>query len=160
MEHLSEKELIEYAAGRLSESENECVEQHIASCPECSGRSRETANTWNTLGEWKIDTTGHDIAGRVVRAAEKLKNQQEQHSHSFILRAGFWPDMVRIAASIVIAAGIGNKLGSYSVSENKPPAATVQNMPHYLSALGLEWSSELAWLIIEDEPPVEQERQG
>ncbi len=160
MEHLSETELIEYVAGKLSTPGNERVEQHIATCSECSDRRREVTKTWGTLGQWTIDTTSHNIAEKVTNAAEKLKNQQEQHKYPNILKAGFWPDMLRIAASIVIAAGIGHKLGRYSVPQNKPPAAISQNTPNYLSTLGLEWSSELAWLIIEDELPVEQEGQG
>lgn len=160
MEHLSETELIEYVAGRLPESTNERVEQHIAICRDCAERRREAASTWAALGEWEIDTTGHNIADKVVTAAGKLNSQPDQRKQSVIFKANFWPYTLRIAASIVIAAGIGHKLGGYSVSQNKPPAATSQKMPNYLSAFSLEWSSELAWLIIEDEPMAEQEEQG
>ena len=64
-----------------------------------------------------------------------------------------------MAASIVIAIGVGHKLGKYSVTGDMPKAAVSQNRPEYLAALGLEWSSELAWFILEDNTAnMEEER--
>jgi hypothetical protein len=58
-----------------------------------------------------------------------------------------------VAASIIIAVGVGHKLGKYTVTENVPAAGELQKRPEYLAALSLQWSSELAWFILEDDEP-------
>jgi len=151
MKHVNDIELIEYVAGNLTESRDGEVKEHLAACKECSARQREAAEMWNTLGQWSVDTAEHDVAGRITALAEKTDRDQRQRMKLHVLRVGFLPVVLRVAASIIIAVGVGNRLGKYSVTGKMEPAAVSKNRPEYLAALGLEWSSELAWLILEDD---------
>jgi anti-sigma factor RsiW len=147
MEHVNEIELIEYVSGKLNALGTEKVREHLEACKGCSVRWRKAVEVWDTLGQWSIDTAGHDVADRITAIAER---EQKQSEKTHILPIGFLPAVLRIAASIIIAVGVGHKLGNYSVTRNAPKEPASQNSPEYLSALSLEWSSELAWFIIED----------
>jgi len=151
MKHVNDIELIEYMAGNLTESRDGEVREHLATCEECSERWREAANMWDALGQWSVDTADHDVAGSITALAEKTNRDQRQRKKSHALRLGFLPVVLRVAASIIIAVGVGHRLGKYSVTGKMEPAAVSKNRPEYLAALGLEWSSELAWLILEDD---------
>ena len=151
MKHVNDIEFIEYVAGNLTESRAGEVREHLAVCEECSARRLEAAEMWNALGQWSVDTTEHDVTGRITALDEKTDRDQRQRKKLHVLRFGFLPVVMRVAASIIIAVGVGNRLGKYSVTGKMEPAAVSKNRPEYLAALGLEWSSELAWLILEDD---------
>ena len=153
MEHVSDIELIEYVAGKLEASRHEQVREYMAACEECSDRWRESVKVWDALGQWDVDTADHDVAERITALAQDGESGQKQHKIARDLRLRFLPAVVRVAASILIAVGVGHHLGRYSVTGNTPRADATENGPAYLAALGLEWSSELAWLILEDDSP-------
>jgi len=151
MKHIDEIELMEYIAGNLTASRDGEVKEHLAMCEECSDRRREATEMWKALGKWDVDTTDHDVAGRITVLAENAGREQRQSEKTHILRARFLPVVLRVAASVIIAVGVGHRLGKYSVTGKIEPVAVSKNGPEYLAALGLEWSSELAWLILEDD---------
>ena len=151
MKHVNDIEFIEYVAGNLTESRAGEVREHLVVCEECSARRLEAAEMWNVLGQWSVDTTEHDVAGKIIALAENAGREQRQGKKTHVRRFGFLPMILRVAASIIITVGVGHRLGKYSVTGKMEPAAVSKNGPEYLSALGLEWSSELAWLILEDE---------
>jgi anti-sigma factor RsiW len=150
MKHVNDIEFMEYVAGNLTASRDGEVREHIAICPKCSERCREAAKMWDTLGQWSVDTADHDVAGRITAMAKNNGREQRQGKKTHLLRVGFLPVVLRVAASIIIAVGVGHKLGKYSVTGKMEVAAVSNDKPAYLAALGLEWSSELAWLILED----------
>ncbi len=150
MKHINEIELTEYVAGKLTASRSEEVREHISACRECSDRWRQAVELWDTLGQWSVDTADHDVAQRITAIAEETERQKGQSEKTNILRVGLLPVILRIAASIIITIGVGHKLGKYSVTGSAPAP---QNRPEYLSALSLEWSSELAWFILEEDSP-------
>jgi anti-sigma factor RsiW len=157
MKHINDIELMEYVAGNLTASRHEEVREHMAICLECSERWREAAKMWNALGQWNIDTADHDVAeGITALAKEAERGQQRVIARN--LQIGFLPAVVRVAASIIIAVGVGHQLGKYSVRGHTPRTMASENGPAYLAALGLEWSSELAWLILEDDSPNVEEQ--
>jgi len=88
---------------------------------------------------------------REMEERKQVEEKQRKSEKTHVLQIGFLPAILRVAASIIIAVGVGHKLGKYSVTGNVPRAAVSQNRPEYLSALSLEWSSELAWFILEDD---------
>ena len=153
MKHVNDIEMIEYVAGKLTASRNEEVREHMAACEECSDRWRKAIEVWNALGQWSVDTADHDVAGRITAIAEEEERGRKQYRKARDLRIGFLPAVVRVAASIIIAVGVGHKLGKYSVTGDTPKTAVSQKRPEYLAALSLEWSSELAWFILEDGSP-------
>jgi len=151
MKHVNDIELIEFVAGKLTASKNEEVREHMAACKECSGRWREAVEVWNALGQWSVDTADHDVTQRITALTEEAERGQKQQKFAPKLQTGFLSTVLRVAASIIIAVGVGHKLGKYSVTGNMPRAEVSKNRPEYLAALSLEWSSELAWLILEDD---------
>ena len=151
MKHVDEIELMEYIAGNLTASRDGEVKEHLAMCEECSDRRREATEMWKALGQWDVDTTDHDVAGRITALAGSAGGEQRQSEKTHILRARFLPVVLRVAASVIIAVGVGHRLGKYSVTGKMEPVAVSKNGPEYLAAFGLEWSSELAWLILEDD---------
>jgi anti-sigma factor RsiW len=153
MKHVNDIELIEYVAGKLTASRNEEVREHMAACKDCSDRWRKAVEVWNTLGQWSVDTTGHDVADGITAIAEEEERGRKQYRKARDIQIGFLPAVLRVAASIIIAVGVGHKLGKYSVTGSTQKIAASENRPEYLAALSLEWSSELAWLILEDDSP-------
>jgi hypothetical protein len=95
MEHLSDIALIELAAGRADAETQRAAEAHLAACPECAARLAATARTWQVLGEWQV-TAPEWSAERIVAAARRLPP------------ASPWRPLLRVAAAIVLAAGIGH----------------------------------------------------
>jgi len=152
MKHIDDIELIEYVAGNLTESEAAAAHEHVTACDKCSQRVQEAARLSDTLGLWEVETAGHKIANRVTAVAKqsRLESIQRPPTHARIKR--LVPQVLRVAASIIIAIGLGHKLGEYSVTGRKPPVASLQSQPEYLAALGLQWSSGLAWLVLEEDP--------
>jgi anti-sigma factor RsiW len=153
MKHINDIDLMEYVAGKLSAAGNKQVQEHIAACNECSDRWRKAVELWNTLGQWKLDTAGHDLTRKITAIAEQEQRRHKRFRKARHLRIGFLPAVLRVAASIIIAVGVGHKLGKYSVTGNVPSAEALQKRPQYLAALSLQWSSELAWFILEDQAP-------
>jgi hypothetical protein len=129
MKHLDDIELIEYVADNLS-----------------------AAKLSDTLGLWEVKTAGHDVGDRVSAMAMEAQPESNRHPAMRTPMRKFLPQVLRVAASIIIAIGLGNKLGDYSVTGKKPQDASSQQKPEYLAALGLEWSSGLAWLVLEEGP--------
>ena len=151
MKHVDDIELIEYVAGNLTEPEAAAVREHAAACAECSQRIQETANLSDTLGLWEVETAGHDIGDRVVARAKQPQPESVQRPTTHPRIKTLLPQVLRVAASIIITIGVGHRLGKYSVTGKMEPVAASKNGPEYLAAFGLEWSSELAWLVLEDD---------
>jgi len=151
MKHVDDMELMEYIAGNLAATRYGEVKEHVAMCEECSQRRREAAEMWKALGQWDVDTTDHDVAARITVLAENAGGKPRRSEKTHVLRLRFLPVVLRVAASVIIAVGVGHRLGKYSVTGKMEPVAVSKNGPEYLAAFGLEWSSDLAWLILEDD---------
>ncbi|UCE49544.1 MAG: zf-HC2 domain-containing protein [Phycisphaerales bacterium] len=152
MEHLAEIEFIEYLAGHLTERRIAEVQEHLAECPQCSQRIEQAQKLSDALGAWEVDTAGHGVVDRVIALAQESRPKRSLRPSTRDLMKMFMPQALRVAASIVIAIGLGHKLGEYSVEGRKPQTASSSERPQYLAALGLEWSSGLAWLVLEEDP--------
>ena len=151
MKHISESELLDYAAGKLPGSESEQVRRHIAECVDCEKRHKQTLATWELLGTWRVDPSAHQVADRV----ESLARQQEAHGRSELkasipLRRSLLPAL-RIAAAVLIAIGGGHLLGRLTAPSNGPTPVISTEKPRYLAALGFEWSSELTWTVLQED---------
>ncbi|MBC8218334.1 MAG: zf-HC2 domain-containing protein [Planctomycetes bacterium] len=153
MKHINDIELTEYVAGNLTGPRTKEVREHIAACPECSQRRRETDRLWDTLGDWNVETAEHDVADRIVTLARVEQSASGRNAGTHVVRMRLPLQVLRVAASIIIAVGAGYEVGRYSVTGKKPQVAPSQNQPEYLAALGLQWSSGLAWLVLEEDQP-------
>ena len=152
MKHIDDIELIEYVAGNLADPEAGAVREHIAACEECSHRVKETAKLSDTLGLWEVETAGRDVSERIIAHAKQSQPESIQRPQKRARIKKLLPQVLRVAASIIIAIGLGNRLGEYSVTGKKSRSTSSQQKPEYLAALGLEWSSGLAWLVLDEGP--------
>ncbi len=140
---------MEYVAGRLASPVKEQVAEHIAGCPDCSQRLHQAEILWDSLGQWTVDTSGHEIADKATALAQEHKSMSAQEHKTYALKTSAL--VLRVAASILIAVGVGYSLGKSSVTGKINTTAASKSRPAYLSAFGLGWSSELSLLILEDD---------
>ncbi len=139
-------ELIEYASGGLAQSAREAVQKHIWSCEGCGRRVEQMARLWDALGEWRVEAGGHEVAARIEAASATLEQHTERRWRDYVFGEGVLPASVRIAASIIIAVGVGNRLGEWSIKK----AQAAEEAPAYLSSLRLELASGLTQSALAD----------
>ena len=72
MEHIRDIEILDQISRKLDAQRSQLVKEHISGCSECGRKYEEMLRTWDVLGEWKIESTGVDIAGTIVSRAEEL----------------------------------------------------------------------------------------
>jgi hypothetical protein len=156
MEHINDIEFMEFISGRLTSIRNDEVKKHIAACKKCLDHQQELMQLWNKLGQWDVSAAGHDISSRVIADVKKTQYRQKLQPH--IVKSDFWVDILRVAALIVIAVGIGQKLGTISTGQKEVPSVLSQVEPKYIASFGLEWSSELTWLMMEDETSSQEQQ--
>ncbi len=157
MKCVNDIEMMEYISGRLTPDKREQVKKHLAECSKCSELFQESSRLWETLGKWNVDTSSHNIADRVMASVRKSVSI-EKKTKIHIIKRGFWIDALRIAALIVIAVGVGQKLGKISAGQNTITDISSQTEPKYIAALGLDLSGDFTWLLTEDNSS-EQENQ-
>ena len=151
MEHINDIDLLEYISQRLSDVKSRQFQGHMAECAECRQRWQDAVHVWETLGRWHVDSSGHEVADRIeALAAKDISDPQESHMKRIPFISSF-KAALRVAAAIILAVGGGHLLGRYSVSKNTPDPPVSQEGPRYVAALGFEWSSELTWMVLEEE---------
>jgi len=151
MEHINDIELLEYISERQSDTKNQQFQRHVAECAECRQRCQEAVHVWETLGRWHVDSSGHEVADRIEALAAKDKSDPRESRTKRIPFISSLKAALRVAAAILLAVGGGHLLGRYSVSKNTPDSPVSQEGPRYVAALGFEWSSDLTWMVLEEE---------
>ncbi|MBN2591501.1 MAG: zf-HC2 domain-containing protein [Sedimentisphaerales bacterium] len=149
MKCLNDIEIMEFISDKLDAERKAEVQEHLASCSECSQRVQESSTLWDTLGQWEVDIASHNIADKVIAKIEKSESTRKHPK--FFARHEFLMDALKIAASIIIAIGIGQKLGKISAGEKPPAIASNQESPEYIAALGLDWAGDFTWLVMEED---------
>lgn len=157
MEHINDIELLEYVSGKLTPVRSEQVQKHLAVCKQCFEHQQEIMQLWNILGQWDVNTAGHDISSRVIAEATKSQNTLTPGILAYITGKEFRRDILRIAALVIIAVGVGNRLGAVSTDKKDTPSLLSEINPKYIESFGLEWSSELTWLMMEDETSTQEQ---
>ncbi len=151
MEHISEIKLLDYVADKLPASESEHIRRHIAQCSDCASRCQQVRQMWDTLGNWQVDSSAHQVADRIEALA--AESESRRHSKRKVLIP--WPSsvlaVVRIAAAIILAVGGGHLLGRFTTPSSEPTPTISTDKPQYLAALGFEWSSDLTWTVLEED---------
>ncbi|MBN1973053.1 MAG: hypothetical protein JW787_05405 [Sedimentisphaerales bacterium] len=149
MKCLNDIEIMEFISDKLDAERKVHVQEHLVACKQCSERVQESSMLWDTLGKWDVNTTAHNIADRVLASAQESL-QVRKHPKLFIKR-DFLIDVLKIAASIIIAIGIGTKLGKISTGQKPSEVVNAQKRPKYIAALGLDWAGDFTWLVMEED---------
>lgn len=153
MEHISEFEILELIADRLGEERKTAAERHISSCAECSRRHADALRTWEMLGEWQPENAGIDISEAIVARAREINSALDSRLLAILSSRRLLSVAVRVAASIIIAVSIGAMSGTYSARSTLAMDSPELEAPDYLAALGLQWSSDLNWSVLEEHQP-------
>lgn len=98
MDHLTDKQLLDMLT---QASPDPVLAEHVSDCEACAARLQALEVPWEVLGQWAVDTPDIDLTDRIlgsVRNSRVIRLQQPQA-------------LVRIAASIIIGAGVGSWLG-------------------------------------------------
>jgi anti-sigma factor RsiW len=151
MEHINNILLLDYVGGRLTPSESEQIQRHLAECSVCASRCHEVQVTWEILGEWQVDSAAHEIAERIETLAIENVPQQQPEPKTFVPLRSSFVAALRIAAAVIIATTGGYILGKYSAPRSAPEAPAAGGGPRYLAALDFQWSSELTWTVLEQD---------
>jgi len=112
---LDEDQLVEFYLGRLEESRNDSIQDHLAECSDCLELSKDVRQFLAAMGEAADSNNG--VAGEV--------------SHSSPFGLGVGPRLLLLAASVVIAvaAGIVYWQGSRVKAPSPPQARAPQPTP-------------------------------
>ena len=153
MEHVSDIEILEQIAGKLGAERTRLVKDHISGCSECHRKYDEMLRTWDVLGEWEIESVGVDVAEAIVSTAEELNRPRTRNLLYVLSGKRLMSVASRVAASIIIAVSIGAMSGVRSAQSELSSSSTASEGPYYLAALGLQWSSDLNWSVLEEYGP-------
>ena len=150
MDHINEIDIIEYAAGNLANERKTSIDRHLGECTVCAKKCAEMSELWDLTGNWPSTIPVGDITQKVLQQVSSGQ-LPDRESKVVKFRKKFLFPIMRAAAMLVIAAGMGHILGLRSaehygqVPDNKP------NAPVYLAALGLQWSNDLTWSVLTDD---------
>ena len=156
MKCLNDIEIMEFISDKLDAEHKAEVQEHLAGCTDCSRRAKETSTLWDTLGHWEIDTSSHNIADKVIASIEKSESTQKHTK--FFAKHEFLMDALKIAASVIIAIGIGQKLGKISAGEKPPAVVSSQKSPEYIATLSLDWAGDFTWLVMEEDSSIQENK--
>lgn len=147
MEHTRDIELIELAAGGLEAQREKAVLVHLQSCPRCCAKLVEIRKTWDVLGAWQAQPRQHLDSERIGALVAEAAQSQVSDQTVRLPRAGM---LLRLAASIAVAALVGYAGGQWSIAAGR--ASLPPESPSYVSALGLEIGESLSTLVFEGDP--------
>jgi anti-sigma factor RsiW len=138
MQHVKDIDLIELTAGHLDRATAETVAAHVEACPDCRRKLEQLRRTWDVLGSWSVEVPSGLTPAR-------------SFPESRVIRARGYRTVLRIAASVAIAAILGYAGGRWT---SKPARAAVPaDAPAYLSALNPQAGDGLAWLVLSEVSP-------
>jgi anti-sigma factor RsiW len=92
--------LVRYVSGDAGAQDAVRIGAHVSGCQACAETVAALRETWAALDAWQPGTTGVDLAGRVLTAIEAEATAPRRHRWR-------WPAFTRVAASVVIATGLG-----------------------------------------------------
>ncbi len=131
MQHAKDIELIELTAGRLDPAQAREISAHVDACPDCRRKLEELRRTWEILGSWNVEVPAGLSTTKPVASPR-------------VIRLGTQRTILRVAASIALAAALGYMGGWWT---KKPARADV---PAYLSVLSSQNEDGLSSLVLSD----------
>lgn len=130
------KMILRLVSGELPALEARELREHLDSCPSCHAAWAEFQEAWQILGAWDVSALESDLASDVIRAAD-MEGSRDGLSGGQIHR---WSRILRTAASIALAAGLGIATGYLVPMQTDRTAQTTSptvEADEVLGALGL-----------------------
>ncbi len=132
----NEAQLIRLVSGELTPEEASGLDRHVRQCPTCAAIKEDLSATWATLGAWIDDAPAADL-WPTVQATLAIEDRRET---AWLPRTT--PALLRAAACIAAAVGLGWATGAWIPSDERDPtddtAAAVVDANDVLEPLGLD----------------------
>jgi len=109
MEHINDTQILDMLGGHVQADEKESLLAHITQCSNCQQRFNELRQTWDDLGALEIDTSRIDLLPKLTSAI----HHRSRHINVLSIQG-----LMRIAASILLAAVIGHVAGKFSTQKS------------------------------------------
>lgn len=122
---LSDDRLIRLSAGQLPQPEHQAAEEHLATCASCQERREAMQVTYDRLGQWEVVSPPRDLTHAVLAAAGRQSVHRRWYEHG------------RIAAAVLLAAGVGWTGGRWT-RPAAPPAVGTVSTDHMAQVVGLD----------------------
>ena len=126
MEHLNEQDLLDYVGGHLSSQQTQKIQDHLVGCQACRQQIAPLQQAWDALGAWEaMPASGLDLTDRILaHLPAPVSLWQIQRS-----------ELLRIAASVLIAIGVGH-LTARALRRPQNPALDETTQTEILEILG------------------------
>jgi hypothetical protein len=130
------KLLLDWVQGALPPGRREEVKAHVEACPVCGAAFSALQETWNALGEWKVEAPRRSLREAVLERVGPHAGSGAEAAH----RRGPGRTHLLRAASLILALGLGVGAGwlvPLGKKPSYPPEADSTLMADALDALGL-----------------------
>lgn len=125
----TQSELLRLISGELAEDQADTLRSHVAHCPACTQSYQHLQSSWDALAAWRVDHGALDVFETVVqRAAESAGRVRP-------VRSAPWRSPMRLAASVMLAAGLG--IGAGMLAPTSAWMAPSPSRERIAEALGL-----------------------
>ena len=153
MEHIKDTEWHEFTAGSCTAQRAAWIDAHLQECPACRSRMAEFQTVFGLLDNWQVDTSGHEVADKVINAVNRPLRFEAKSIRPLHRRFVAWAS--QIAAAVLIGLALGHLAGRISANDHiaQQQNTAIQSQPGYLAALDLQFASDLTWSVLEDEQP-------
>jgi hypothetical protein len=101
MDHVNDSQMLDLLGAHVPETEHKQRMAHIDQCNACSARWQELADAWALLDDWDMDVADTDLAAGIMA---RISPNIDIHWY----QAG---SLLKIAASILVAASVGHMAG-------------------------------------------------
>ena len=164
MDHATDIELIELAAGHLPAARRKAIENHLLRCDSCRGRHDEQAETFQALAQWEAPSGTRDLTSAVMAAAQAQTPARESVSPRNWVRTA-----MKAAASVLLGIMAGYGAGQMTSRQPEPggapsaPAAPDEQAvaaSMYLESLETATLAGLAGVVLNTEQLVGNEVPG
>lgn len=122
---ITQPQLLRLLSGELPDHERLAIETHLADCAPCHQQFEEMRRTWEALDQWPLPGVP-DLTARIMAAAAQPSPRSAL-------------PLLRIAAAILLACGVGIVAGlSVPSSQESPTLAQQVSTEEVVQALGLD----------------------
>lgn len=151
MRHMRDIELIELAGGQIAP--DEMMRSHLAACAECRRRYEAMRQVHTALGAISTDGADVDLWPAVANRLDERAPIRLPGAQATALR------LLRVAATVLIGAGLGHGAGRLWLPTNAPPTPTDAQLDSVLALGALELPSATGLVSVfeleEDEAEVQ-----
>lgn len=116
MDHLTDSQLAAHVQGNLAPHEAAAMAAHLRDCADCQQRLTGLESVWGHLGTWTPPPPTRDLEARILAALPARSAVRKGHG---------WLRSIRVAAALLLAAGIGHAAGRFAwrPAVDNPPDA-------------------------------------